>query len=180
MNVEFYQEEAEDDDSVEQYAIRPNKTRIKQEIAGISAMVEEMCQLSASQVSEFALPESIEQAILEAGKMGHNSARKRLIKYITAQLRNLDIAEIEETLARLKNRSAHAVREHHQAERWRDQLIIDTGNALITQLITDYPNADVQYIRQLQRNAQKESLAAKPPKSSRLLYKYLKELISQD
>ncbi|WP_347988285.1 ribosome biogenesis factor YjgA [Methylomonas sp. AM2-LC] len=178
MNEELYAEEADDGDEVEYYAIRPNKTRIKQEIAGVHAMAEEITQLSASHIAEFELPESIEQALLEAAKMGQNSARKRLLKYITAQLRNIDLEPIQEKLARMKNQSAHAVREHHQIERWRNVLVADTGTQQLTKLISEFPNADTQHIRQLQRNAQKEAKEAKPPKSARLLYQYLKELIS--
>ncbi|QWF71121.1 DUF615 domain-containing protein [Methylomonas paludis] len=176
MNDEEY--EIDDDELGEPYAIRPNKTRIKKEIASVFAMAEEICQLSAAQIAEFELPDSIEQALRDAGKMPSNSARKRLLKYITGQLRNLDTAAVEEKLARLKNRSAHAVREHHQAERWRDVLLADNGTEQLTQFISEYPLADSQYLRQLQRNAQKEIKEAKPPKSSRLLYRYLKELIS--
>ncbi|WP_020484261.1 ribosome biogenesis factor YjgA [Methylomonas sp. MK1] len=192
MNDEDYQEEFEEedyydepdddgeseDDEGDHYAIRPNKTRIKKEIAEVFAMAEEICALSPAHIAEFELPESIEQAMRDAGKMGHNSARKRLLKYITAQLRKLDTAAIHEKLARMKNRSAHAVREHHQAERWRDQLLAANGNQQLTLFIEEFPTADSQHLRQLQRNAQKEAKEAKPPKSARLLYKYLKELIA--
>ena len=75
----------------------------------------------------------------------------------------------------MKNKSAHAVREHHIAERWRDKLIAEGSNAL-TELLNEQPQADRQQLRQLLRNAQKEVEAAKPPKSSRLLYHYLKDL----
>ena len=178
MNDADYQDYSTDEDeSAEFYAIRPNKTRIKKEIGEIFAMAEEICVLSAAQIAEFELPENIEQALLEAGKMGANSARKRLLKFITAQLRNLDTEAVQEKLARLKNRSAHAVREHHQAEHWRDLLLADSGTEQLTQLIDEFPRADSQYLRQLQRNAQKEIKETKPPKSSRLLYRYLKELI---
>lgn len=177
MIEEEYFEDEEIDDS-EFYAIRPNKTQIKKQIAAIFAMAEQICELAPAQIAEFGLPERIEQALLDAGKMGRNAARKRLLKYITAQFRTLDIDAIEEKLARLKNKSAHAVREHHQAERWRDQLLADTGNHQLTLLMTEYPEADSQHIRQLQRNGQKEAKDGKPPKSSRLLYKYLKELIA--
>ncbi|MDD1621329.1 MAG: DUF615 domain-containing protein, partial [Methylococcaceae bacterium] len=134
MNEEEYYEEYEDgEEEVEYYAIRPNKTRIKKEIAGIAAIAEEISQLSPPQIAEFELPENIETALLDAGKMGQNSARKRLLKYITAQLRTIDTEAVQEKLARMKNRSAHAVREHHQAERWRDLLLADTGNQQLTQ-----------------------------------------------
>ena len=179
MNEEYYPiDDSDDDESVEYYAIRPNKTRIKKEIADVFAMAEEITQLSPTHISEFELPENIEKALLDAAKMGHNAARKRLLKYITAQLRKIDLEAVQEKLARLKNRSAHAVREHHQAERWRDQLLADTGTEQLTQLISEFPNVDSQHIRQLQRNAQKEAKEDKPPKSARLLYKYLKEIIS--
>lgn len=175
---EYYEEEDDDGEEVEYYAIRPNKTRIKKEIAAIAEMAAEICQLSPPQIAEFELPENIEAALLDAGKMGQNSARKRLLKYITAQLRTIDTEAVQEKLARMKNRSAHAVREHHQAERWRDQLLADTGNQQLTQFMSEFPAADSQHLRQLQRNAQKEAKEAKPPKSARLLYKYLKELIA--
>jgi ribosome-associated protein len=43
-------------------------------------------------------------------------------------------------------------------------------------LLDEQPHADRQQLRQLVRNAQKELQAEKPPKSSRLLYRYLKTL----
>ncbi|MGZ4998507.1 MAG: ribosome biogenesis factor YjgA, partial [Methylobacter sp.] len=69
----------------------------------------------------------------------------------------------------------HAVREHHTAERWRDRLIAE-GNDALTELLDEQPHADRQLLRQLLRNAQKEAETNKPPKSSRLLYRQLKEL----
>lgn len=178
IEEEYFQDEYEEEDESEFYAIRPNKTQIKKQIAAIFVMAEEICELAPAQIAEFSLPERIEQALLDAGKMGRNAARKRLLKYITAQFRNLDTEAIAEKLARMKNKSAHAVREHHQAERWRDQLLADTGNQQLTLFMGEYPEADSQHIRQLQRNGQKETKEGKPPKSSRLLYKYLKELIA--
>ena len=47
-------------------------------------------------------------------------------------------------------------------------------------LLNDHPHADRQQLRQLIRNAQKETELAKPPKSSRLLYRYLKVLLNID
>ena len=175
---EYFYDEEEDEDETQYYAIRPNKTQIKKQIALIHAMAEEICNLAPAQVAEFELPGRIEAALLDAAKMGKNAARKRLLKYVTAQLREIDTEVVAEKLARMKNRSAHAVREHHQAERWRDLLLAENGNNELTLLMGEFPDADGQHLRQLQRNAHKEALAGKPPKSSRLLYKYLKELIT--
>ena len=176
----YFQEDHEDVDEEEAkfYAIRPNKTRIKKEIAQVFAMAEEISALAPLHIAEFQFPEKIEDALREAGRMGRNAARKRLLKYITAQFRTLDTEAIQEKLARMKNRSAHAVREHHQAERWRDALLSDSGNQHLTQLLSEYPAADSQHLRQLQRNALKEAKEGKPPKSARLLYQALKQIVS--
>ncbi len=173
MNEKIYV----DEDELIEYAVRPNKTQIKRDIAAIAKMAEEISELSESQIIGLELPDNIRHAIMDAAKMPHKSARKRLFKYITAQLRELDIEPVTEKLARIKNKSAHATREHHQAEHWRDQLLGENGHDVLTQLLTELPHADSQHLRQLQRNALKELKAEKPPKSARLLYRYLKQLI---
>jgi ribosome-associated protein len=167
------------DEEVEYYAVRPNKTQIKKDIAALFALGEEISALSPDQQDLLMLPEKISQAVREVSGMPHKGARKRLLKYIAGQLHLIDASPIIEKLARIKNKSAHAVREHHLAEKWRDRLIAE-GNDSVTEFLDDFPSADSQQLRQLIRNAQKEISASKPPKSARLLYRYLKELLHND
>jgi ribosome-associated protein len=164
-----------DDEDVEYYAIRPNKTQIKKDMAVIFALSEEMSELPAGQLKMLELPDIINKAVIEVSGMPHKGARKRLLKFITGQLFKIDIDPILERLSRIKNKSSHAVREHHAVERWRDRLISEGNNAL-TILLAEQPDADRQLLRHTLRNAQKEAEAGKPPKSSRLLYRQLKEL----
>ena len=169
----------ENGDLIEYYAIRPNKTQIKYAIAEIAKLAEELTHLTGEQLSAMEMPAEIETAIAEAKKMPSTKpARKRQLKFITAKLRSIELDNVMETLERLKTKSAHGVREHHQAESWRDKLIASEGNDVLTELLNELPTADRQHLRQLQRNAQKEAKAEKPPKSSRVLYQYLKELIA--
>jgi len=177
MIEEYDVEEMEE--GVEYYAIRPNKTRIKKEIAALFQLAEEISALSLATINSFELPENIRTGIIQVSGMGHTGARKRLLKYLAGQLHKIDVEPILEKLSRLKNQSAHAVREHHIVERWRDRLIAEGDNALAA-LLDEHPHADRQQLRQLVRNAQKELQAAKPPKSSRLLYRYLKTLFIDD
>jgi len=167
--------EYDEDDGVEYYAVRPNKTQLKKEIAALFALGEKMSELTVTQLNTLELPENIHKAVIEVSGMPHKGARKRLLKFIAGQLHKIDVEPIVEKLARLENKSAHAVREHHIVERWRDQLMTGGDDAL-TVLLDEYPDADRQHLRQLLRNAQKEAEAAKPPRSSRLLYRYLKVL----
>jgi ribosome-associated protein len=170
-----YEYEYDDKGEIVYYAVRPNKTQIKKDMAVLFTLSEEMSELSVTQLKCLELPENIHKAVVEVSGMPHKGARKRLLKFVTGQLHKIDVEPILEKLARMKNKSAHAVREHHIAERWRDKLIAEGSNAL-TELLNEQPQADRQQLRQLLRNAQKEAEAAKPPKSSRLLYRYLKDL----
>ena len=170
-----YEYEYDDNGEIVYYAVRPNKTQLKKDMAVLFALSEEMSELSATQLKSLELPENIHKAVVEVSGMPHKGARKRLLKFITGQLNKIEVEPILEKLARMKNKSAHAVREHHIVERWRDRLIAE-GNDALTELLNEQPHADRQQLRQLSRNAQKEAEAAKPPKSSRLLYRYLRDL----
>jgi ribosome-associated protein len=167
------------DDDVEYYAVRPNKTRIKKDIAALFAMGEAMSKLSSAHLDSLDLPENIFKAVVEVSGMPHTGARKRSLKYIAGQLHKIDITDLKEKLDRIQNKSAHSVREHHITEHWRDKLIKEGVQAL-TELVDEQPDADLQQIRQLLRNIKKETETEKPPKSTRLLYRYLKTLFQFD
>ncbi len=164
------------DDEVEYYAVRPNKTQIKKDIAVLFALGETMSKLSIAHLDSLDLPENIRKAIGEVADMPPTGARKRLLKYIAGQLHKIDVTPYQEKLHRIQSKSAHAVREHHVLEHWRNRLIHE-GNDALTELFDEQPDTDLQRIRQLLRNIKKETDTGKPPKSSRLLYRYLKSLL---
>lgn len=164
---------------IEYYAVRPNKTQIKKDIAALFALGEELSKLQPAQLKTIDLPEIIDNAVKQVAGMPPTGARKRLLKYIAGQLHKIDAEPFKERLARIKNTSAHVVREHHTLERWRDRLLTE-GDEALTDFLDEQPLADRQQLRQLVRNAQKEMAANKPPKSSRLLYRYLKDTIVFD
>jgi ribosome-associated protein len=179
-NKEFdYEYEYDENGEVVYYAVRPNKTQIKKEMAALFTLGEEISALSVTHINSLELPENIHKAVTEVAKMPHTGARKRSLKYIAAQLHKINVEPLLEKVARIKNTSAHAVREHHMAEHWRDKLIAE-GNEALTEFLYEYDHADRQQLRQLMRNAQKEAELTKPPKSSRLLYQYLKSLLQAE
>lgn len=172
-----YEYEYDNEGNIVYYADRPNKTQIKKDIARLNTLGEEISTLSETQISTLNLPEKLEVAIKEVAKMPHRSARKRQLKFIAQQLHKIedDVEIIFEKVAKFKNKSSHAAREHHLIEKWRDRLLKE-GQGALTELLDEYPHTDSQHLRQLIRNAQKEFAAGKPPKSSRLIYRELKTL----
>lgn len=168
----------EEDWEEETWAIRPNKSQLKRDIAEVSDLSEEISQLTPVQIEKLGLSDTLVNAIDSAAKMPAKSARKRQMKFVTSLMRNEDLDAVQESLDKMKAKSAHAARELHQSERWRDRLLSEDKQAL-TELLNQFPAADAQQIRQLIRNAKKEISLSKPPKNSRLLFRYLRGLIEE-
>lgn len=172
----MYEEEFDEDE--EYYAIRPNKSLIKREIAETADFVKQLVALPPSQLNQLELDEPLLKAVTTA-MTTDKGAHKRQMKYIVGLFRKMDISPIREKLARLQSKSAHAVREHHIVERWRDHLLAGNDEVL-KQLLDEFPDIDRQQLRQLVRNAKKEQAEDSAPKFARLLYQYLKKTIAQE
>jgi ribosome-associated protein len=93
-------------------------------------------------------------------------------------MREIDTAPITEQLARWEGKHTAENAYFHGLERWRDRLIND-ANAL-SEFMALHPATDSQQLRALIRNAQKEQAADKPPKSSREIFKLLREITSPE
>jgi ribosome-associated protein len=59
----------------------------------------------------------------------------------------------------------------------RDEILLQ-GDSKIESTIAEYPKLDRQKVRQYVRQANKQLAANKPPKASRELFQYLKEIIN--
>ena len=64
----------------------------------------------------------------------------------------------------------------HRMERLRERLL--SNDEVLTELIAQHPNLDVQNLRTLIRNARKEKESNKPPKAYREIFQVLRELDS--
>ena len=84
---------------------------------------------------------------------------------------------IRSKLDKLKMPHNNEVKKFHEVEQWRDDLI-QGKTSLISELAIKFENFERQYVNQLIRNAKKENSNNKPPKSARLLFKYLVNKLS--
>lgn len=158
----------------EPYKQRPNKTQIKRELKVLSDLGKELVELANSKLDQVTLSDRMRDAVLSAKKM-KKSALQRQLRFITGIIQEEDVEKIQLELRQLALPQQQENEIFHKLEGWRDKLIAG-DNDLINQLVTQYEMADRQHIRQLIRNANKETQQNKPPKSSRLLFQYLKEL----
>lgn len=157
-----------------------SKTKRKQAMNELQDMGGELVKLGNSRLAELKLPEELLTAVLEAKRITSNGATRRQLQYIGRLMRDVDVAPIKAKLDAWSGNSKAEAARFHRLERWRERLLTD--ESALPEFIAEYHAADVQQIRTLIRNARKEAEASKPPKSSRALFKLLKEITeaSQD
>jgi len=158
----------------EPYKERPNKTQLKRDMKVLHDLGRELVELAPSKFNEVSLSERMYDAVFAAKKL-KKSALQRQLRYISGIMSEEDIETIQIQLKQLALPHQQDVEAFHEIEEWRDKLIAGDNN-LMNELIEQFASADRQHLRQLVRNASKEAQLNKPPKSSRLLFKYLKEL----
>lgn len=160
--------------SQKDYAIRPNKTQIKREIRVLNDLGKELVGMPEGSLKKIPLTDGMLLAIKDAKRFSRGALQRQL-RRIANLMKHEDVEAITLELNRLKQPSKQQTAEFHQIEQWRDRLIAG-DDKLLTELIEQYPVIERQHIRQLVRNAGLELKKQKPPKSARLLFKYLSEI----
>ena len=155
---------------------RPSKSQLKRAMQALQDLGEELVNLPGQKLDKLDMPEALYDAVREARRITKHEARRRQMQYIGRLMRDLDTEGIAEQLAEIKGESDAAKATFHAVERWRDHLIAD--DAALTAWLAEHPGEDAQSLRNLIRNARKEAAAGKPPKSSRELFRRLREQLS--
>lgn len=151
-----------------------SKTKLKAEADAQQALGVRLTELSKDKLEKLGLPEALMIAVLDTKKITANGAIRRHRQYLGRLMRDIDTAPIVEQLARWDGKNSAENAYFHGLERWRDRLIADQN--AFSEFIALHPKTDSQRLRTLIRNAQKEQLANKPPKSSREIFKLLREV----
>lgn len=168
----FQDEEDQDID------LPPSKTKIKQQMHDLQALGEELVALGKDQLAQLDLPDNLRDAIREMHRINKFGAQRRQLQYIGRLMRDLeDTAPIIAKLNAWKGISQEHTVHLHLLERWRDRLL--ESDQALTELLAAHPETDVQRLRTLIRNAQKEKEAGKPPKNYREIFQVLRELIPE-
>jgi ribosome-associated protein len=151
-----------------------SKTQLKAEADAQQALGVRLSELPKDKLLKLDLPDTVLTAVLDTKKITANGAIRRHRQYLGRLMREIDNAPILEQLARWDGKHTAENAYFHGLERWRERMIADS-NAL-AEFIALYPQTDIQQLRTLVRNAQKELAADKPPKSSREIFKLLREV----
>ena len=140
----------------------------------LQAIGAELVALSSDQLKKIELPDDLRDAVRDAQRFTQHEARRRQMQYIGKLMRNIDPTHIRAALDVINGLSAAATARMHALEHLRTRFLED--ETVIGEIATAHPDADLQYLRQLRRNALKEHQLGKPPRAYRELYRTLRDL----
>ena len=143
---------------------------------------ESLALLTSNQIDDLDLPDGLKRAVedlkrlLTKGSKAHGGM-KRQKQYIGKLMRHTEIEPIQAKIDEWQNASDAGKVFLHRMEQWRDRILKD-GDPAIEEMYTTFSLTDQshrQNLRQFHRLATKEKIAKKPPKSARLLFKFLRD-----
>jgi ribosome-associated protein len=151
-----------------------SKSQVKRELHALHDLGKQLVELPDKHMEQVPVSDKLRDAIVAAKKM-KLAALKRQLKFIGGLMQEEDETAIRSALEELRKPHKQEVEQFHEVEQWRDHLL-QGDQDLINDLAEKFEGFERQRVNQLIRNAKKEQSNNKPPKSARLLFKYLAEL----
>ena len=122
------------------------------------------------------MPAELSAAVQEYKRLPNkHEARRRQLQFIGKLMRRVDTELIEKVLEQDQQSANLNKRFFKQLEELREALLSGSEETLQT-LILEQADLDIQYLRQLIRQAQKEQAQNKAPSAGKKLFQYLREL----
>jgi len=152
-----------------------SKTALKNKAKDIQVFGRILVGLTDKQLSKIELPENVREAIKELKKLKKNSAQKRQSLYLAKLLRAIDLSEAQQFVDHLKFESQTEIKKFHKVEAWRNKLVTDISN--LTDFINLSPSIDIQKLRELILNSQREIKKGSSKKFQKELFQFIKEIL---
>ena len=160
----------------------PSRSANRRAALDVLELGEQLVALSAAQLTKLPIPDELLPHIRETQRITSYGARKRQLAFLAKQMRRQDdeaLDAIRDAMSKDGEASRRETAAMHRIEALRDTLLGDDGDAAMTELLAEHPDADRQKLRQLVRNVHEERKRNKPPRAFRELFRELRELIAQ-
>jgi len=170
-----------------------SRSQVKREMHALQKLGARLMSQPEARLRALGLADDLLEAVLLARRITDNEGRRRQVQYIGRLMRGADVAAIEALFRGLDAGNAAAASRFQLMEAWRDRLVAGDERALdeiradlaascaaaAHEAASEPAHLDVQHVRALARNAAREAARNKPPKSSRALFRYLRELCGE-
>jgi len=155
-----------------------SNSALKREKQAIQGLCEELSEASGKALTEFGLAPRVIEALIESKRLIPR-ARKRHLRFVAKLLVNEDIEALRKKLASVHDPHRANTAAFCRAEQLRDRLL-SGDNTVLQEILQCHPGADTQRLRQLTRNAIKETAQGKMPKSARELFSLIAETTTNE
>ncbi|MGL4826599.1 MAG: ribosome biogenesis factor YjgA [Vibrionaceae bacterium] len=151
-----------------------SRSELKRDVEELQKLGEALVELKPAALAKIPLDEELHHAVTQA-RTFEREAKRRQLQYIGKLMRSRDPEPIQDALNVLRNKDNQQAALLHKLETLRNK-IVELGDAAINEVVSQFPQADRQKLRQLARVAKKEQLENRPPKAYREIFQYLKSL----
>lgn len=152
---------------------RPSKSQRKRESTAQQELGEKLVALAPDVLKKMPLDEQLLETLLQTQKMTQREARRRHLQRVGKLMRNADVDAIQLAYDNTQSMSREAAHALHELEHWRARLLRE-GDSAVGEALQVFPGIEAQPLRQLIRDARRETEHQKAPVAARKLFQYLK------
>jgi len=159
----------------------PSRSQKKRDSAALQVLGGKLAEMPDSALKRLALPQKLYDAIRDFKALTKHEAKRRQLQFIGALMRETDADPLALAVADMEAGNRSQAHEFHAVEAQRTALLAGDESELedIVALAPEEDRAEVRSkIRMLVRNAKAEAEKNKPPRTSRALFRLLRELRS--
>ncbi|OGT29880.1 MAG: hypothetical protein A3E87_09050 [Gammaproteobacteria bacterium RIFCSPHIGHO2_12_FULL_35_23] len=156
-----------------------SKSQVKRAMHELQALGEKLVTYNDKQLKELNLPTKLLEAIYDAKKFTSHLAKRRQLQYIGRLMRVVDVEPIKEAIKRVEQIGPEVIAKQHQAEQWRNRLLIE-GKTALTEFVAIFKQVDVQYLRHLIQAAKKEPEEKSNKRMHKELIRFIREAMHQE
>ena len=164
--------------TTENATLEISKSQRKREANELLELAKNLITMPESRLKGLPLDADLREEVEFARSIRAHGARKRQLMTVGKMLRKRDNEQLLDAVNNVDQKNRKMSARFHHDEAWRDRLI-EGDDQELSELLEQSPNINVQTLRQLIRNAQKEAKIGKPPTAARKLFKLLRETDEQ-
>jgi len=156
-----------------------SKSQIKREMEALQDLGKKLTELKPAQLKKIPMGEDLAHALKESQNITQREAKRRHLQFIGKLMRDEDAEAIQYAIDQFDSSSHRFAQALHQMESWRERLISEENQAL-SAFIEEYPQVDMQHLRQLVRNAKKDRSNEKNTGAAKKLFQYIRTTTTVD
>ncbi|KGP63798.1 hypothetical protein EP47_06165 [Legionella norrlandica] len=153
-----------------------SKSQKKREALYLQNIGVKLIELSASKLDALPLTDNLRKAIIDAKSIKSHGAKRRQAQLIGKLMRSADSEAILSAYEKILAEDSAITAAFHEAELWRDKLLVG-GREALTEFINIYQPEDVQQLRQLIKKALDDQAKEKNTGAAKTLFRYLRSSI---